>query len=76
MIGIRINGPTFVYGDTQSILANTPGPDSVLKRNQAVLLSILSEKGQQQLSWELLKLCPMKIHLIGWSPVFIQGRRD
>ena len=32
MMGIRINGPTFVYGDNQSVLANTSGPDLVLKK--------------------------------------------
>ena len=31
-MGIRINGPAFVYGDNQSVLANTLSPDSLLKK--------------------------------------------
>ena len=32
MMGIRINGPAFVYGDNQSVLANTLSPDLSLKK--------------------------------------------
>ena len=31
MMGITIHGPTLVYGDNQSVLANTTGPDSAFE---------------------------------------------
>ncbi len=32
MMGIAISGPTYIYGDNQSVLANTSKPESVLKK--------------------------------------------
>ena len=32
MMGISCNDPTFIYGDNQSVLANTTIPDSTLKK--------------------------------------------
>jgi len=32
MMGIPIDGPTYVYGDNQSVLANTSAPESTLKK--------------------------------------------
>ena len=32
MMGIPVYGPAFVYGDNQSVLANTSNPDSTLKK--------------------------------------------
>ena len=32
MMGIPVNGPAYVYGDNQSVLANTSFPDSTLKK--------------------------------------------
>jgi len=32
MMGIPVYGPTFIYGDNQSVLANTTIPDSTLKK--------------------------------------------
>jgi len=32
MMGIAVDGPAFVYGDNQSVLANTSIPGSVLKK--------------------------------------------
>ena len=52
------------------------------RRNQTVLLSILSKKGQQETNGELfVVLSPMKTHLIYWPNTFLQGlqlqgRRD
>ena len=32
MMGIPVEGPTCIYGDNQSVLANTTIPDSILKK--------------------------------------------
>ena len=32
MMGIKIDGPTYVYGDNMSIIHNTSKPESVLKK--------------------------------------------
>jgi hypothetical protein len=32
MMGVALSGPTFVYGDTMSVLHNTHRPESVLKK--------------------------------------------
>ena len=32
MMGIPCTGPAYIYGDNQSVLANTTVPDSVLKK--------------------------------------------
>ena len=32
MMGVNIDGPTYVYGDNMSIIHNTPKPESVLKK--------------------------------------------
>ena len=31
-MGIPVNGPAYIYGDNQSVLANTTIPDSTLKK--------------------------------------------
>ena len=32
MMGIALEGPTYIYGDNQSVLANTSKPESMLKK--------------------------------------------
>ena len=32
MMGVPINGPTYIYGDNQSVINNTSKPKSVLKK--------------------------------------------
>ena len=32
MMGIEIDGPTYIYGDNQSVINNTSKPESVLKK--------------------------------------------
>jgi hypothetical protein len=32
MMGVPIDGPTFVYGDNMSVLHNTTNPESTLKK--------------------------------------------
>jgi len=35
MMGIRVEGPAYIVGDNQSVLANTTNPGSVLKKKCA-----------------------------------------
>ena len=32
MMGVEIDGPTYIYGDNQSVITNTSKPESVLKK--------------------------------------------
>ena len=32
MMGIKIDGPTYVYGDNMSVIHNTSKPESILKK--------------------------------------------
>ena len=45
MMGIRMNGPALVYGDNQSMLANTTGPDSLLKQNSNIIAFQFIQEG-------------------------------
>ena len=44
MLGIPVEGPTCIYGDNQSVLANTTIPDSTLKKKSQTLHIILFMK--------------------------------
>ena len=33
MMGVKIDGPTYVYGDNMYVIQNTSKPESVLKKN-------------------------------------------
>ena len=45
MMGIAINGPAFVYGDNQSVLANTTIPNSTLKKkSQSITYHLVRER--------------------------------
>ena len=51
MMGISINGPTFVYGDNQSVLANTSGPDSALKKKSNSIAFHFVREGTARDEW-------------------------
>ena len=51
MMGITINGPTFVYGDNQSVLANTTGPDSSLKKKSNSIAFHFVREGTARDEW-------------------------
>ena len=37
MMGVPINGPTYIYGDNQSVINNTSKPESVLKKKSSTI---------------------------------------
>ena len=44
MMGIPVEGPTYIYGDYQSVLANTTIPDSTLeKKSQSIAYHYIRE---------------------------------
>ena len=45
MMGITVNEPTFVFGDNQSVLANTTAPASTLKKNSNAIAHHFVRKG-------------------------------
>ena len=51
MMGIRINGPTYVYRDNQSVLANTTGPDSALNKNLNSIAFYFVREGSASDEW-------------------------
>ena len=51
MIGININGPAFVYGDNQSVLANATGPDSSLKKKSNSITFHFVREGTARDEW-------------------------
>ena len=51
MMGIRINGPAFVYGDNQSVLANTMVPDSSLKKKSNSIAFHFVQEGTARDEW-------------------------
>eukprot|EP00957_Ditylum_brightwellii_P206759 15349851-Ditylum_brightwellii.AAC.1 len=49
MMGIPCEGPTYMYGDNQSALANTTIPDSTLKKkSQNLLTKFLPDGGKRK----------------------------
>ncbi len=45
MMGITVDEPTFVFGDNQSVLANTTAPASTLKKNSNAIAHHFVRKG-------------------------------
>ena len=51
MMGIPVLGPTFVYGDNQSVLANTTIPDSTLKKKSQSIAYHFVREGCARDEW-------------------------
>ena len=51
MMGINISGPTFVYGDNQSVLANTSGPDLALNKKSNSITFHFVQEGTARDEW-------------------------
>ena len=51
MMGIPCNDPTFVFGDNQSVLANTTAPDSTLKKKSQSIAYHFVREGVARDEW-------------------------
>ena len=51
MMGIPCDGPSHIYGDNQSLLANTTMPDSTLKKNSQSIAYHLVREGSARGEW-------------------------
>ena len=51
MMGISINGPAYVFGDNQSVLANTSHPHSVLKKKSSSIAYHFVREGVAKDEW-------------------------
>ena len=51
MMGISCDYPTFIYGDNQSVLANTTIPDSTLKKKSQSIAYHFVREGAVQDEW-------------------------
>ena len=53
MMGISCDDPTFIYGDNQSVLANTTVPDSTLKKKLQSIAYYFVGEGAAQDEWRM-----------------------
>ena len=51
MLGIPVEGPTCIYGDIQSVLANTTIPDSTLKNKSQSIAYHFAHEGVARNEW-------------------------
>jgi hypothetical protein len=51
MMGITVDKPTFVYGDNQSVLANTTSPASTLKKKSNAIAYHFVREGCAHDEW-------------------------
>ena len=51
MMGINIDGPTYTFGDNQSVLANTSVPHSVLKKKSNAIAYHFVREGSARDEW-------------------------
>ena len=51
MMGIPIDGPSYIYGDNQSVLANTTIPDSTLKKKSQSIAYHFVREGAARDEW-------------------------
>ena len=51
MMGIPCEGPTYIYGDNQSVLANTSIPDSTLKKKSQSIAYHFVREGAARDEW-------------------------
>jgi hypothetical protein len=51
MMGIPVNGPAYIFGDNQSVLANTSIPDSTLKKKSQSIAYHLVREGVARDEW-------------------------
>ena len=51
MMGIPVNGPAYIFGDNQSVLANTGIPDSVLKKKSQSIAYHFVREGAARDEW-------------------------
>ena len=53
MMGISCDDPTFIYGDNQSVLANTTIPNSTLKKKSQSIAYHFVQEGAAQDEWRM-----------------------
>ena len=52
MMGIPVNGPSYIYGDNQSVLANTTVPESTLKKKSQSIAYHFVREGAARGEWQ------------------------
>ena len=50
-MGIPINGPAYIFGDNQSVLANTTDPDSTIKKKSQSIAYHFVREGSCRDEW-------------------------
>ena len=53
MMGITVDAPVFVFGDNQSVLANTTAPGSTLKKKSNVIAYHFVWEGCARDEWQM-----------------------
>jgi hypothetical protein len=54
MMGITVNEPVFVFGDNQSVLANTTAPSSTLKKKSNAIAYHFVREGRARDEWRTM----------------------
>jgi hypothetical protein len=54
MMGITVDEPVFVFGDNQSILANTTAPSSTLKKKSNAIAYHFVREGRARDEWRTM----------------------
>ena len=67
MMGIRVDEPTYIYGDNQSVLANTSNPGSTLKKKSSAIAYHFVREGCVKDEWRTTISKPTIMWLI-YSP--------
>ena len=68
MMGIPCEGPTYIFGDNQSVLANTSNPDSMLKKKSQSIAYHFVREGIARGEWMTTCINPMTIVTL-WNQV-------
>ena len=53
MMGVPVNGPAYIFGDNQFVLANTSSPDSMLKKKSLAIGYHYARKGCAMDEWRI-----------------------
>jgi hypothetical protein len=77
MMGIPVESHTYIYGDNQSVLANTTMPHSNLKKkSNAIAFHFVREGTARDEEWRTAYInTHMITHQICWQSHFLQGRK-
>ena len=76
MMGIPVEGPDYIKGDNQSVLANTTIPDSTLKKKSQSIAYHLVREGCARDEWRTTYVPSSENEADFFTKCLLQGRRE